>query len=293
MPTARDSASNAADRAREAYNAAADTYDNPALSFWEWFGRRTVERLNLPPGAHVIDVCAGSGSSAIAAAEAVGPTGSVLAVDVAERLLDLAEQKASARALAQFRTRAADMTTLAQAGASFDAVICTFGLFFVDDMAAQLRMLRGLLRPGGVLAVTTWGPRSFEPAASVFWDAVGRRRPELRAAFNPWDRIAEPDAFRAVFTQAGIEEVEIEAEERDHPLASPADFWTIAMGSGFRWTIERMMPEDQAWLREEVTARLASTTSIRLIALYAVSRVPTPAPATPAPAPAQAGASGA
>ncbi len=274
MTTPRDGASSSAERARDAYNAAADTYDDPALSFWEWFGRRTIERLDLPAGAHVLDVCAGSGASAIAAAERVGPTGSVLAVDLAERLLELAEQKAAARRLSNFRTRAADMTSLGDAGASFDAVICTFGIFLVDDMAGQLRMLWSLLRPGGVLAVTTWGARSFEPAASVFWDAVGNRRPELRAAFNPWERIADPDSLRTVFEQAGIPEVSIEQEAREHPVASPQDFWTIAMGSGFRWTIDRLSPEDQQWLRDEVTGRLASITSIHLSAIYAAARRP-------------------
>lgn len=277
MPTARDSASTTAERAREAYNAAADTYDDPLLAFRESFARRAVERLNLPPGAHVLDVCAGSGAAAITAAEIVGPTGSVLAVDLAERLLELADRKASALRLSQFRTRAADMTSLGDAGPAFDAVLCAFGLCFVDDMPAQLRLLRGLLRPGGVLSITAWGPRAFEPAASVFWDAVGKRRPELRAAFSPWDRIADAESLRAVFTQAGIEDVNIELEEQDLPLASPADFWTIVRGSGYRWTLERLMPEDLDWLREEVTARLAATSAIRLSVLYAVAHAAPPA----------------
>lgn len=283
MTTPRDGASSPAERARDAYNAAADFYDDPALSFWELFGRRTIERLDLPPGAHVLDVAAGSGSSAIAAAERVGPTGSVLAVDLAERLLELADQKASARRLSNFRTRAADMTSLADAGASFDAVICTFGIFLVDDMAGQLRLLWSLLRPGGVLAVTTWGGQSFEPAASVFWDAVGKRRAELRAAFNPWDRIADPDTFRAVFEQAGIPDVSIEQEAVDHPLASPQSFWTIAMGSGFRWTIDRLGPDDQESLRDEVTRGLASVSSIHLSVIYAVARRPAADEAGPGP----------
>ena len=41
------------------YNAAADHYDHPALSFWDRFGRRTVERLPLAPGMEVLDVCCG------------------------------------------------------------------------------------------------------------------------------------------------------------------------------------------------------------------------------------------
>jgi ubiquinone/menaquinone biosynthesis C-methylase UbiE len=79
-------------RASATYNAAADFYDHPVNAFWNRYGRRTVTRLVLAPGARVLDVCCGSGASALPAAEAVGPGGSVLGVDLAERLLELARQ---------------------------------------------------------------------------------------------------------------------------------------------------------------------------------------------------------
>jgi len=86
-------------RAAATYNAAADTYDSAANTFWERFGRRTVERLQLRPGMRVLDVCAGSGASALPAAEGVGSTGMVVAVDAARSLLSLLERKARARRL--------------------------------------------------------------------------------------------------------------------------------------------------------------------------------------------------
>ena len=63
---------------QQTFNSAADTFDHPALSFWDRFGKRTVERAEIGEGAHVLDVCCGSGSSAIPAAQAVGKSGSVL-----------------------------------------------------------------------------------------------------------------------------------------------------------------------------------------------------------------------
>src|ERR1700746_3291662 len=86
-------------RAAATYNAAADTYDEPANSFWERFGRRTIDRLQLPSGARVLDVCCGSGASALPAAEQVGSEGSVLGIDLAEKLLACARAKAAQRGL--------------------------------------------------------------------------------------------------------------------------------------------------------------------------------------------------
>ena len=86
-------------KAATTYNAAADYYDDPANSFWERFGRATVERLQLPSGARVLDVCCGSGASALPAAEIVGPQGFVLGIDLAANLLELARMKAAKRGL--------------------------------------------------------------------------------------------------------------------------------------------------------------------------------------------------
>src|SRR6185295_15276723 len=87
-------------KAATTYNAASDFYDHPANTFWARYGRRTVERLQLASGESVLDVCCGSGASAIPAAEIVGQDGSVVGVDLAENLLDLARAKAKQRGLA-------------------------------------------------------------------------------------------------------------------------------------------------------------------------------------------------
>ena len=65
-------------RAAFTYNAAADFYDASPLSFWNYFGRRTIELLSLPIGSRVLDICCGAGASALPAAELVGPTGKVM-----------------------------------------------------------------------------------------------------------------------------------------------------------------------------------------------------------------------
>jgi ubiquinone/menaquinone biosynthesis C-methylase UbiE len=260
-------------RATRTYNSAADVYDDPANSFWERFGRRTVERLRLRNGANVLDVCCGSGASALPAAAIVGPTGSVLGVDLADRLLDNARAKAKARGLLNVHFRVGDMLDLRLPDDQFDAVVCVFGIFFVPEMPLALRSLWKRVRPGGKLAITTWGPRFFEPATSAFWSSIQKERPDLYKGFNPWDRICDPESLGALFAEAGIANPVIAAESDRHPISSPEDWWAAVLGSGYRGTLDQL----DATARERVRAanfefiRNSGTKSVEANVVYAIA----------------------
>ena len=263
-------------KAAQAYNAASDLYDHPANSFWDRFGRKTVERLPLEPGARVLDVCCGSGASAIPATEKVGPNGPVLGVDLAENLLGLAREKARSRGFDNVEFRVGDMLHLGFADARFDAVVCVFGIFFVPDMPAAVRELWRLVRPGGLLAITTWGPRVFEPANTIFWQAVREVRPDLYKGFNPWDRITDPASVKALLSEGGIFTDDVVAEAGTHKLASPDDWWPLVMGSGYRGTIEQLSPADREQVREANLSylRREGISEVEANVVYAVATKP-------------------
>jgi ubiquinone/menaquinone biosynthesis C-methylase UbiE len=245
-------------KAAETYNSASDHFDDPALSFWDRFGARTIERLGLRPGENVLDVCCGSGASALPAAVRVAPTGQVTAVDMADRLIDLCRAKAAMRGLRNVDARSGDMEHLAFANESFDIVVCVFGLFFASDMTRAASGLWKLVRPGGRMAITTWGPRMFEPASGAFWEAVQAVRPDLHRAYAPWDRMVEPQALSHVLRAAGVPQPTVEAEVGRHPLRSTQDWWSIVLGSGFRSTVDLLDPEVVERVRETNLAWLGT-----------------------------------
>jgi ubiquinone/menaquinone biosynthesis C-methylase UbiE len=142
MPTPEETK----ERAAFVFNAAADNFDDSALGFWNYFGRNTIEKLSLQTGAQVLDVCCGSGASAIPAAEAVGPSGLVVGIDLADNLLELARAKAGRRLLKSILFHKADMLALPYPDESFEAVICVFGIFFVPDMSSAVQELWRFVR---------------------------------------------------------------------------------------------------------------------------------------------------
>ncbi|WP_437733260.1 class I SAM-dependent methyltransferase [Sorangium sp. So ce1335] len=264
------------DKARTAltYSAAADHFDDPPLAFWARIGERTVERIGLERGHRVLDVCSGTGSSAIPAARSVGPTGSVLAVDLADALLDRGRAKARALGLSNIDLRCADVEGLDLPPEGFDAVVCVFGIFFMPDMPAAVRRLWRWLKPGGALAITTWGERVLEPGNTAFWGAIQAHRPDLYKTFRPWERINTPDALRSMLAEAGVATCAVDAERSSQPLTSPDDWWVIALGSGYRGTIDKLDPGAQEAVRRDTLAALRARSALaaETNALYAIAR---------------------
>lgn len=239
------------------YNAAADHFDAPQLGFWDRHGRAAVGYAALHPGARVLDVGCGTGASAIPAAEMVGPDGSVLGLDLAEKMLARAWDKARKAQLRNVTFRQADMTALKPLDEGYDAVISVFSLFFTADMERQVEVLWSQVKPGGRLVVTVWGPDAFQPGARLFSEELGRLRPDLPTLKRPWERLTEPGNLRRLLLDGGTSEPSIHPAKDRQSLTSPADWWSIAMGSGYRWEIEQLKPLEAERLRVAVERRLS------------------------------------
>ena len=237
----------------DTYTAAADTFDR--LPFWHHYGRRTVDLLNLETGGRVLDLCCGSGASALPAAERVGPSGQVVGVDLTPALVAQAQATAAARGLAQATFAAGDVSALAYPPESFDAVISVFGLFFLDDMAGMLARAWSWLDPGGALAITVWATVNLSPGEDYFWEAVHRDHP-VATHISPAARLAPPGALAALFEAAGLDRPHVVTEPWRMPLATPEDFWPVIMGTSNRGVFDALPPDTQARVTFEVLDRL-------------------------------------
>lgn len=182
----------------------------------------------------------------------------MLGVDLAAPLLDLAQARAAREGLSNLEFRCGDATRTGLPDGSFDAVVCVFGVFFAPDMTEFVQQMWRLVRPGGVLAVTTWGPGLFEPANSCFWSCVGALEPRLYKKFNPWDQITTPAALADLLARAGVPTPAVTAEAGRHELDHPDHFWDIVLGSGFRATVDALSADQRDQVRANLLAELRS-----------------------------------
>lgn len=138
-----------------------------------------VERLRARSGETVLDLGTGPGEPALTLAGQVGVQGSVLGVDLSEKMIALAQRTASDRAISNVEFRVMDCSELALDDGRFDAAVSSFGFQIFTDPEKAAREVHRVLRPGGRIAVSVW--------------STGDKVPFIHAIVGPMLKRAEPD----------------------------------------------------------------------------------------------------
>jgi demethylmenaquinone methyltransferase/2-methoxy-6-polyprenyl-1,4-benzoquinol methylase len=135
----------------------ADGYDVPAQVFglgrYRAWHRALVDMVAAGRPARVLDMCTGTG--AIAAAIAARTDAHVVAADITRPMLARARRRPQLRSHAAFVQAAAQAPPFAPA--SFDAVVFSYLLRYVEDVPGTIAALARLVRPGGLLASLEFG----------------------------------------------------------------------------------------------------------------------------------------
>jgi len=212
--------------------------DHETLELFVEFGRRLVEWAELSPGDSVLDVAAGTGASLLPAVEAVGPSGRVVGVDLAPGMVERLAQLITAHGLSNADAETADAEDLPLPDASFDAVLCGFGLFFFPAPDRALAEFSRLLRPGGRLAVSTFTQRG-----SASMDAIWRLiavHTEVPPAADDALRFDRPAGLVSAVEAAGFLEVEIEQSPYQVVLPTFDAWWRWIWSMEFSDVLRRV-----------------------------------------------------
>ena len=252
------------------YSAAAEDYERASPRYWQFLSSRTIDRLSLQPADCVLDAACGTAPATIAAGRRVSPTGAVVGVDFSEGMLAIARRNVAAAGLRNVELVTGDMCALPYTE-EFDAVVCVLGIFFVEDMAVAARTLWRAVRPGGQLAVTTFGAEVWTPVLQHFVTRAGQARPDIERVL-PWRRTEDPAALQRALDDGGVSGVRMETEVVDIPFV--ADDWrAIVMGSGLRRiavdlgdAFEDVLADTVRWIHAQ------RITSVRVGVNYASAR---------------------
>lgn len=112
-----------------------------------------LDAANVEMGMKVLDLACGAGSQTIQAAKRVGPTGQVVANDIAKRMLTFAKSNAADAGLTNVETLHGPAEDLSESGLRVDAATCRLGLMLFQSPQDALAAVRSVLVENGRLAV--------------------------------------------------------------------------------------------------------------------------------------------
>jgi len=235
------------------FNRVAAGYDNPASRFFPFCADRLIVRLNPARGSKILDVATGTGVVAMAAIQAVGHEGRVMAIDLAEGMLDRLQGKIDKFGIPNIDLYVMDAAALEFRRDYFDHVICSFGIFFLPDMSAGLREWVRVTKPGGSILFTVFGKQAFQPMMDLFIRRIenyGVVAPDNDAPFAAM-RLADAERCRDLLSGAGLKNIEVHTEQLGYHLKDEVEWWEVILNSGMREWVERIPSARQETFRAE------------------------------------------
>lgn len=251
------------------YDPAAEHYERYIVPYMTTFSRHMVEMAGLRPGERVLDVATGTGTAARLAAQAVGPGGAVVGIDLSQGQLVVAARVARTLGLPYLAFGRVDAEALAFRDSSFNAVLCAFGLNHLPERQQALAEMRRVLVPGGRLVVTAWhraladADPPFRPR--IIFEKTLRRyaplqTPEwLDALWERWDNeLGSPEHLTRRLFEAGFQAIRVEAASHSHHWQQPQDYFAYKSAWGENaWRLADLPQAERQAFEDECLSQLS------------------------------------
>lgn len=234
---------------RQGWDEVAAEYAKDRLGVFDAFAGRLLDLLQPSRGEVLLDVGCGAGLVALKSAAWVGDSGRVVGCDISPAMVSWAKRKAREQEVTNATFQQMDAEDLDFPENVFDTVTCAFSLFQFPNMDKALAEMRRVLKPGGRLGLSNWGPGYFSPIGALQRDLF--REFDLKPLLtNPI--VFSPDNLRKLLKEAGFRDIELIAEEEEVWVENPAQVWAFNLDMGpFPVMLRRQLsPEQQAELMQ-------------------------------------------
>jgi Methylase involved in ubiquinone/menaquinone biosynthesis len=219
-------------------------------------------RLHPPrPGERVLDIGCGFGDTSQQIAAMVGPGGSVLGFDVAERFIERAREEAEQAGLGNVEFAVGDVQ-VTEFERSFDYAFSRMGTMFFANPVPAMRNVREALVPGGRLCMVVWRRKVenvwMHRAETVVEKFVEEDEDSDEPTCGPGPfSMADADVTSQILLGAGFEQISL--RRCDIPIEIGADLdeaVAFAMALGPAGEVIRLAGEEAERIRPEIAAAL-------------------------------------
>jgi SAM-dependent methyltransferase len=174
-----------------------------------------LARSGVAAGENVLEIGCGTGATTVPLAEAVGPSGRVLGVDLSEPMLEGARKRVAESGLGNITLLQADAQVHPFEPSRFDLITSRFGVMFFADPFAAFGNLLPAERPGGRLCFVCWAPLADNKHWLIPYEValrhLGPPAPQPPRAPGPM-AFGDPEYVRSFLKTAGFADISIERE---------------------------------------------------------------------------------
>ena len=174
-----------------------------------------LARSGVAAGESVLEIGCGTGAATVPFAEAVGPRGRVVGVDISEPMLEGARQRVAESGLANISLLQADAQVHPFEPEQFDLITSRFGVMFFADPFAAFSNLLPAARKGGRLCFVCWAPLGDNKHWLIPYEValrhLGPPAPQPPRAPGPM-AFSDPNYVRSFLETSGFADIAIERE---------------------------------------------------------------------------------
>lgn len=190
---------------------------------------RLVELAAVEEGSRVLDIACGYGEPTLTAARKTGPSGSVVATDLSAEMLAYGRERAAAAGIDNVEFVESAGAALDFPEDSFDAAVSRWGIIFEPEGEATAARVRGFLKPGSKMAISSWGSPERVPFLSIPMRTAMQRLgvdPPRPGTPGPLSR-PTPETLADLLEGGGFSDVEVESLNIVFDFESPEEFTTF------------------------------------------------------------------
>lgn len=235
-----------------------DTYDEVGVDFFQPIAATLLAAMPPQEGERWLDIGCGRGAVLLPVAQAIGPHGLAVGIDISGGMIEHARRLALHASLRNVECEVDDAQSPATVHGPFDTISSSLVLFFLADPLGALRNWLPLLKPEGRIGVTTFGvvDSRWEEVDTVFQPHLPPQMRDARTSGKEGP-FANHEGVEFLFQEAGFTNVRTELATINVRF-NDAQHWY-----DFTWSVgQRMMwlaiPEHlRADVRRDAEARLA------------------------------------
>ena len=190
-------------------------------------GEWMVAALEPERGQTILELAAGPGETGFVAAPQLGDGGKLISTDISPAMVEAAKRRSAELGLTNVECRVIDAENMDLPDDSVDGVLSRWGYMLLAEPAKAMVETRRVLRDGGRLVFSVWGPAERNPWAAISGAAlVGHgHMPAPEPGAPGMFAMASDDRIRELVTGAGFAEPRIEHTEVEWRFDDFDDYW--------------------------------------------------------------------